>query len=232
MIKTVIDKLEDIPEALKDFYSERDGKYYLQTDEASGLKSALEKEKEASRKTKEMLAEYKSKIEEIEKQKEKEKLSDGDLEGVIEGRLAKYKQDYEQKLNAEIAVKNSLMSSALKAELRSNALKAGVSPMAVDDVVMRGVGLFVVDDDGSIVSKKDGQVQFGKDGKSPYSVSEWLEEIKPNTPHWYADMNKGGGAPGAKNINSKSKSIQRAQFDKLTSFEKMTFAKEGGSVTD
>ena len=124
------------------------------------------------------------------------------------------------------------MSSALKAEIRSNALKNGVNSDAVEDAILRGSGLFVIDDDGSIVAKKDGQVVFGRDGKTPYSISEWLEEIKPNTLHWYADQNKGGAAPGVKNMNSKSKTMQRAQFDKMSSYEKMTFAKEGGKVTD
>lgn len=232
MIKTVVDKVEDIPEALKEFYEEREGKFYLQTDESKALKSALEREKEGSKKLKEMIAEYQSKFEEAEKKKEKEKLDDGDIEAVIESRLAKYKQDFESKLNAEIATKNSLMSSALKAEIRSNALKNGVNSDAVEDAILRGSGLFVIDDDGSIVAKKDGQVVFGKDGKTPYSISEWLEEIKPNTSHWYADQNKGGAAPGVKNMNSKSKTMQRAQFDKMSSYEKMTFAKEGGKVTD
>ena len=145
-----------------------------------------------------MLAEYQSKFEEAEKKKEKEKLDDGDIEAVIESRLAKYKQDFESKLNAEIATKNSLMSSALKAEIRSNALKNGVNSDAVEDAILRGSGLFVIDDDGSIVAKKDGQVVFGRDGKTPYSISEWLEEIKPNTLHWYADQNKGGAAPGCR----------------------------------
>lgn len=232
MIKTKVDKLEDIPEALREFYVERDGKFLLQTDEASNLKNALESENEEVRKLKLTLAEYRSKLESLEKEKEKQQLNEGDIEAVIESRLAKYKQDFELKLSAETALKNSLMSSALKAELKSNALRAGVNPNAVDDVVLRGLSVFSVGDDGSIVAMRDGQKALGKDGKSLYSVNEWLEEIKPNTAHWYADQNKGGAASGVKSSTGKNITVSRGQFDKMSAHERVTFAKEGGSVTD
>lgn len=238
MLKRVINDKADIPEALAEYYEERDGKFFLAVDEALELKGALEKEKAHVKKLKDMLSQYdgvdidrvKALLSKAETDEEREKLKTGDIESVVKARIEKYTRDFESKLAAETAAKKGLMSRTLQAELRNAALKNGVIQHAVDDAVMRGLNVFTVSDDGSIVSMKDNDVVLGKDGKSPYSVNEWLEELKPNVPHWFGNSNSGGGAPGNKNPSSNVKTLTRAQFEGLDPSERMEFVKSKGKV--
>lgn len=239
MLKRVINDKSDIPEALLEYYEERDGKFFLAVDEAVELKGALEKEKAEVKKLKSMLSKYdgvdidrvKELLSKAENDDELQKIKAGDIESVIKSRLEKYTKDFESKLAAETAAKKGLMSRVLQAELKSAALKSGVIAHAVDDAVMRGLNVFTVSDDGSIVSMKDNDIVLGKDGKSPYSVNEWLEELKPNVPHWFGNQNSGGSAPGNKNTSSNVKTIDRSQFEGLSPYEQMEFIKSKGKVT-
>ncbi len=239
-IKTMVTSKEDIPEALTEYYEEKDGKYFLKVEENTGLKTALESEKASNKKLKELLARFdgidpdkvREAMNKAANDEEKKKLESGDIDSVINARLEKHKKDFEAKLSAETAAKNNLMTRALQAELRSSALKAGVLPHAVDDAVLRGMTLFSVSNDGGIVSLKDGEPVIGKDGKTPYGVNEWLDEIKPNVPHWFGNNNTGGAASGNRKPNDNAKVLSRKNFDALSSADKVKFAKEGGSVKD
>lgn len=50
-LKRMLDKIEELPEALRELYVEKEGKFYLNAEEedVTGLKSALEKERKAAR---------------------------------------------------------------------------------------------------------------------------------------------------------------------------------------
>ena len=240
MIKTVHNSKDDIPEALLEYYEEREGKFFLKIEENTGLKNALDSEKKKNKELREKLQNFdgidveqiKAIMSKAQTDEEKQKIASGDIDAVINSRLEKHRKEFEAKLTAETAVKRGLMSRALQAELRSAALKAGVLSPAVDDAVLRGMSVFSVDNDGSIVSLKDGERVIGKDGKTAYSINEWLDEIKPNVPHWFGNNNQGGAASGNKSTGGNAKVINRQQFNSLSSFERVTFAKEGGTVQD
>ena len=125
MLKRVINDKSDIPEALLEYYEERDGKFFLAVDEAVELKGALEKEKAEVKKLKSMLSKYdgldidrvKELLSKAENDDELQKIKTGDIEAVIKSRLEKYTKDFESKLAAETAAKKGLMSRALQAEL-------------------------------------------------------------------------------------------------------------------
>ena len=103
MLKRVINDKSDIPEALLEYYEERDGKFFLAVDEAVELKGALEKEKAEVKKLKSMLSKYdgvdidrvKELLSKAENDDELQKIKTGDIESVIKSRLEKYTKDFE-----------------------------------------------------------------------------------------------------------------------------------------
>lgn len=73
---------------------------------------------------------------------------------------------------------NSVIVSSGDA-IRSAALKAGALPEASDDLILRAKGTFQLNDEGEAVAvDANGDVLFGKDGKTPLTPVEWAESLK------------------------------------------------------
>ncbi|MEG8137751.1 hypothetical protein DZD37_01150, partial [Acinetobacter baumannii] len=78
------------------------------------------------------------------------------------------------------------------------ALKAGALPEASDDLILRAKGTFQRKDDGEAVAvDANGDVLFGKDGKTPLTPVEWAESLKETAPHLFPRA-EGSGAGGHK----------------------------------
>ena len=58
MIKTVHNSKDDIPEALLEYYEEREGKFFLKIEENTGLKNALDSEKKKNKELREKLQNF------------------------------------------------------------------------------------------------------------------------------------------------------------------------------
>jgi len=73
------------------------------------------------------------------------------------------------------------------------------SPALADDILAAAEKVFEYDSDRkAMVIKEDGGVVFGKDGKTPKTVTEWLMEQQESRRHWWGDS-VGGGARGSVN---------------------------------
>ena len=70
---------------------------------------------------------------------------------------------------------------------------------ARSDVMLNADAMFTQDPEhkGMVIKDEDGGVVFGKDGKSPKTIVEWLEEHKDSgrKRHWFG-ASKGAGADG------------------------------------
>ncbi len=95
---------------------------------------------------------------------------------------------------AEIALRKKV----LETEVSSACGDAKVEPSAWLDVQLRAQQVFTYDPDRKrlVVRDSDGGVVFGKDGKTPKSIREWLDEQKDVSRHWWPSS-KGGGAGGS-----------------------------------
>jgi len=80
--------------------------------------------------------------------------------------------------------------------VREAAGKAEVHPTAVADIVFRAQQQFSVHDDAVGLFDDNGIAKIGADGKTPYSIGEWLEEQRETAPHWWP-ASQGGGAGGS-----------------------------------
>lgn len=172
----------------------------------SGLKSALEKERKAARDAEAKRKELESRFKDIDPDRYAELLKKYDDEGTIEERAAKAaekaiadarKQAEEAKKQTDDAMKRAkaFEGRVLDDAIRAAAAKSGIHQHAIDDALFRGRAMFSLDENGNAVQlDADGQPVIGKDGKTPFSPSEWLESMRENAPHWFPAGASGSGS--------------------------------------
>lgn len=92
-----------------------------------------------------------------------------------------------EKANAEY--KQREVDNTISNEIRQACEKAGVTPTAMQDVLLRAKMTFALTDDGKVLTKEG----VGTTGFASPEV--WLTEIKESAPHWWPASN-GSGAGG------------------------------------
>lgn len=186
-------------------------------------------------KTKEMLARF-------ENDEEAKLIAEGKISEVIEGRTARLRADAEKKIQDALkeAQAATNRASAFQGQVLDNALRAaaaetGIHKHAVEDALLRGRSMFTLSEDGKAVQLgDDGQPVLGKDGKTPFSPTEWLDTMKETAPHWFPSGSSGGGSGGNSKDGGSSgaKAMKRSAFEALPANEKAAFATGGGQITD
>lgn len=126
-------------------------------------------------------------------EEEKKLLEKGGVEAVVEGRLGAMKADFDKKEKAFAERLAKLSSAQLTSALTQAAIKSGVLPAAVDDVIYRAKAAgWCIDDSGEI----NAGGMRGKDGKA-LSAEEWIDSLKTSAPHFYNTPQGGGGISSA-----------------------------------
>ena len=130
-------------------------------------------------------------------------LAEGKLDEVITKRTERLRTDYDTKLAAEktradkaeaFAAKYS--DKVLADSIRAAAIKAGALPEAAEDIILRARGTFKLSEDGeAIATDRDGEVVYGKDGKTPLSPLEWAESLRETATHLWPRA-QGAGQTG------------------------------------
>jgi len=185
-------------------------------------------------KTKEMLAR-------LENDAEAKLIADGKINEVIEARTEKLRAELGRQVKEaqEVAAAEAKRATAYEGRVLDDALRAaattaGLHPHAIEDALFRGRAMFKLNQDGQAVQLgDDGQPVLGKDGKSPFSPSEWLDSMKEKAPHWFPAGNagSGGGAGGLKGQQG-AKTMQRSQFDQLDPVAKKAAMDAGTALVD
>jgi len=252
-LKMIVDSLDDVPEALRDSYTQTDDKKFRLSvegvEDPKALKKALQAERDARAEYEKKLKAYegldpedtKAFIARFANDEEMKLIKEGKLDVVKENWIAKMRTDHEKQLKAS---KDAIAAESLKAgkyqaqvldnAVRQAAAKVGVHPPAVEDALFRARAMFSLDENGNAVQVRDGSVVLGKDG-TPYSPAEWLESMREAAPHWFPAMAAGSGAQQqsrASGNNGQARTVKRATFDGWTPKEKMAYSKEGGAVVD
>jgi hypothetical protein len=132
-------------------------------------------------------------------------IAKGEIDKVLERRTERMREEMGRKLT-------EAETKALAAETRSKAYegrvlddavraalaKAGLHPHAVDDALLHARIMFSLDDKGNAVALgEDGKPVLGKDGKTAFSPTEWIEGMREKKPHWFPASASGGGAGGS-----------------------------------
>ena len=216
-----IDRLEDLPELVRDHYAQKDGVWtltLLSNDEYAVTVAALDKERKTRRDIEAQLIDVKTQFEgidraEVETLREKVKSLDDkkyfDDHGLEELRARwthEMKTDYgrqlaakERDLQAEReqrqAIDQKWRRDKIDNALLAAASRAGVDKHAMEDAIARGRRVFVALDESENPIAKDGDdVKYGKDGVSPFTPDEYFLGLKLEAPHLWPPSS-GSGAP-------------------------------------
>lgn len=250
-LKLVVDSLDGMEEAHKSLYEKgEDGKYHLSVDgveDVSGLKSALQKERDAVKELKSKYAKYdgidpakaQEALEKLRQIEEKDLIDKGELEKVIENRTKLMQQDHAEQIKklterAETAEKGL---QTTKDQLATAVIERGIADAVTEvgqarkgamlDIIQRGRMTWRLDDEGKPVAMNaDGTTIYGKDGKAPISMKEWAENLLEQAPHLFEES-KGGGAKGSI-IGGDGRKITEEELIKMTPAQKLNFARSQG----
>lgn len=148
-----------------------------------------------------------------EENKDAEFLKDGTVEELIEKKISQLISDHEtlvgeltENLTVQTArgdkYQSKFESKLVSDDLTQEAIKQGVRPEAVSDIVLKGSMVFSVGtESGEVEARdKDGKLAVTED-KKVLTVKNWIEGLKTTSPHYWPDS-EGAGAFGGKGGSS------------------------------
>ena len=139
-------------------------------------------------------------------------------ESAIEELTGKY-NELQEKHNT---VDNLYKTEKVTNELRDAAEKLDVLPTAIDDVVMRGLGIFQVGDDRKVEARdKDGNLL--KVGSKVLSPELFVKDLQDKAPHFWP-QSKGAGANGGLANNNGVNPFKKGKNYNLTEQAKINRA--------
>jgi hypothetical protein len=202
---------EEVPAESQTLYVERDGGWVLDVDGAVD-KAKLEEFRANNIALNNQLAEQKKRFEGIEpdevrkladekrKLEEAQQLKGGEIEKVVEGRLRTAKTEWDKQFNTVSAERDSLSSRLTAIQIDqgviATATKKGLRPTAIQDITSRARLVFRLVDGAPRAYEADGQtVRVGKDGITPLTLDEWVDQQVADAPHLF-ESSAGGGAAG------------------------------------
>lgn len=156
-------------------------------------------------------------------------ISEGKTQEVIDRRTKLMREAHEKEIKAEqdkaaanLAFANRFRDATLMNSVREAAVKNGVEPTAVDDVIYRAKAAgFTVDDDGNpIMRDSKGDAILGKDGKSPLQPSEWVEGLREKAPHLWPKASGGGAGGGGSAAAGKKKFSEYSEKERVELYRK------------
>lgn len=104
---------------------------------------------------------------------------------------------------------------------------------AVEDALMLARSIFSLDAKGNPVKlDSEGRPELGKDGKTPFSPSEWMELQREIKPHWFPASASGSGSQGDRSSAGTGRTVKRAAFEAMDGANKSAYVKGGGKIVD
>jgi hypothetical protein len=215
-LKAILDSIDDLPDAVKSEYVEKNGKFELQVEgmkteaDVARVAEALRKEKNdfsafktqfaplAGKKIEDVVAQL-DRIPELEAAaagKLDETAIEKMVEGRIKGRVAPLEREVGQ-LKATVAEKDKVIDEFTGKEktrtihdaVRKAATVAKVVPEALEDALILAERHFELDDSGRVVTKDGLPVTAG------IQPEAWFTDLQATRKHWWGP-NIGGGAGG------------------------------------
>ncbi|HOX59707.1 MAG TPA: hypothetical protein P5205_09455 [Candidatus Paceibacterota bacterium] len=215
------DSLKEIPAEDVRLYVEREGAWHLDVD-MKEEKAKLDEFRANNIALSNQLAEQKKRFEGIdpdqvrklaeEKQRleEAQQIKSGEVEKVMENRLKTAKGEWDKQFAAVTSERDSLNARLTAIQIDQGvitvATKRGLRPTAIPDITARARSVFRLVDGAPRAYEADGQtVRVGKDGITPMTLDEWVEQQVADAPHLF-ESNAGGGAAsnGSGGVGNKS----------------------------
>lgn len=127
----------------------------------------------------------------------------------------------DERIAAEAARADAWRGSVLDNQIR--AVTSGLHKGAVEDALLAARQLFTLDAKGNAVQlDSEGTPVLGKDGKTPFSPSEWIELQRQLKPHWFPIASSGSGSGGSRESGKTVRDLSN-----LSPTERLTAARAG-----
>lgn len=211
-LKSVIDSLDGIPEAVRDSYVERDGKYHLavegmvpkdRLDEFRTNNIALKRERDdlMARFDGVDLDRYRELVDKAEKERSRKLIDAGKVDELVAERVNAMKADHDKEVK-RLADENARITSQLEGlvidgAIRDAAMKAGARPEAIEDFLYRGRQIYRLQDGRAVPMEGDRPI-YGKSG-APMEIGEWVSTLTEKAPHLFTPSVGSGARAGATN---------------------------------
>lgn len=146
-------------------------------------------------------------LKQFENDEDAKLVAEGKFKEVLSKHTERMKLDYEstiedlgKKLSESDSVKAKYEQKYHEAQaghaIRQAAVAAGVRETAVDDILLRGKGVFIVSDEGTLESRdKDGNLR--KINGKELTPTLFVESLRKTYPHYWPDSQSGGARGGA-----------------------------------
>lgn len=144
-------------------------------------------------------------------------IKEGKVEELLNRKYEKRDKDWQAKLDAAIAERDSakakadkFLDSVLDDRLRS-AFNGKVDPRSMKAALLEAKQIFKLDDEGKAVQfDAEGQIVLGKD-KTPFSPSEWIESdaTRKESPYLYPVTGSGTGANQGNSTTGKTSDLMK-----------------------
>lgn len=206
MLKFIYSKQDEIPEALREHYTESNGKWVLNCEGAAPsakvdefrqnnieLKKKLDRFKDVDpEKYRELLDREAS----FEAPRATDKTK---VEELVAKRTAQMAADHDKALSATKADNESLRAELARLQIdgavTSAASEFGLRSSASEDVISRARSVWRLGDDGKPVAMNGDEKIYGRAGE-PISMKEWVETLSKSAPHLF-EPNGGSNASGS-----------------------------------
>lgn len=239
-------KLDDVAEAYRSAYTERDGEFHLDLDKLEAVEfddraevaGALERERAERKAAKEALEKFKDidpekyrdamqKLDEIDNKKLRDK---GEFDRLMEKRQGEWNTEKERYESQVKDLSSRLRTHTLTNKVKEAALRNGVIAEDIDDVLAITANRFDLDDKERIV------VRDAEGDSTTLTLDNFFGDLfKTQKPKFYqASGAAGSGAPagGAGGGSGGAKTVKRSDFDKLSPSEQSTVALSGAQIVD
>ncbi len=208
-LKYMVDTLDGVPDAVRPLYAEKDGKFVLavdgvvpkeKLDEFRDNNIALRRDMDAMRAKFDGIDpdEARKLAEQAQKQRDKKLVDAGRVDELLAERVAAMKAEFDKQTGTLASERDKLSTQlgglVVDGAIRDAAMKAGVRPTAVEDVLLRGRVVFRLQD-GKAVAFDGDKPLFGKAGE-PLDVTEWVNGLADRAPHLF-EPSRGAGTPPA-----------------------------------
>jgi hypothetical protein len=208
-LKSMIDALTDVPEALREHYTPRDGKFVLAAEglvPAARVAEFRDNNIALTKKLEELTTRFDGVDPDVFRDlsakaleaRGKKLIDAGKVDELVAERVGAMKTEHDKVVTGltakQAALTGQLEGLVIDGALRDAASKAGVRPTAIDDVLLRGRSVFKLQDGRAVPMDGDKPI-YGKSG-DPMPIAEWVGGLSASAPHLF-EASTGGGARGA-----------------------------------
>jgi len=246
-LKYQTESLDELPEAVHEFYEEGENGYTLKV-EGVVPKSKFD---EVNQRAVDAATEAKRRRGTVERVMGELGIDDASsLDDAIKALKAKggkatedqqavidqLKQQYEGKLNETQQKLSQVVQNGARSELKAALAAAKFHPEIVDDIAQTAMGRVQVDESGNLrimqANNSGPLAGSGPDGFATFA--DLANELAAAKPSFLVDAGKGGGGkPPASSASAKgATTATRSQFDAMSQSDRAAFSKSGGKVVE